>query len=313
MLRLVGYRLGLAVVLLVVVSALTFGLTAIAPGDPVATILGSGATPEAVAAMRISLGLDDPIVVQYWRWLQDAVVGDFGTSMVSGQAVSAAIGDRLPVTLSLVLLATAVSAVAGIALGMISAIRGGVLGRITDVLAIGGYVIPNFWLGLMLVLIFAVQFAWLPATGYVGFAQDPPGWLRSLILPIIAVSLMGVTAIAKQTRDAMRQVMGTEFIMVLRADGFSERRIIFSHALRNAAIPIVTGTGVLFVGMFGGTVLIESVFVLPGIGTLAVSAARSGDITTLQGVAVVFCLVVIVANVIVDLLYGWLNPKVRTQ
>ncbi len=313
MLGIIGYRLGLAVVLLLVVSAVTFGLTAIAPGDPVTTILGSGATPEAVAAMRESLGLNDPIVVQYWRWLQSAVVGDLGESMITGQPVHEAIGDRLPTTLSLVLLATAAAAVVGIGMGMVSAVRGGVLGRITDVLAVAGYVIPNFWLGLMLVLIFAVQLGWLPATGYVDFTQDPLGWLRSLILPVIAVSLMGVTAIAKQTRDAMRQVMGAEFITVLRADGFSERRIMFSHALRNAAIPIVTGTGVLFIGMFGGTVLVESVFVLPGIGTLAVTAARGGDITTLQGVAVVFCIVVIIANVIVDLLYGWLNPKVRAH
>ncbi|WP_403022776.1 ABC transporter permease [Salinibacterium sp. GXW1014] len=313
MLKIIGYRLGLAVVLLFVVSVLTFGLTAIAPGDPVATILGSGATPEAVAAMRASLGLDDPIATQYWRWLQGAIVGDFGESMVTAQPVADAIGDRLPTTLSLVLLATAVAAVAGITLGMTSAIRGGILGRVTDVLAVAGYVIPNFWLGLILVLVFAVQLGVLPATGYVGLTQDPAGWLRSLILPVIAVSLMGVTAIAKQTRDAMRQVMGAEFVTVLRADGFSERRIIFSHALRNAAIPIVTGTGVLFIGMFGATVLVESVFVLPGIGTLAVSAARSGDITTLQGVAVVFCIVVIVANVLVDLIYGWLNPKVRAH
>ncbi|MFJ6651392.1 ABC transporter permease [Microbacterium sp. NPDC091313] len=313
MLKLVGYRLGLAIVLLLVVSALTFGLTAIAPGDPVATILGSGATPETVAAMRASLGLNDPVIVQYWRWLSGAVVGDFGNSMVTGQSVSAAIADRLPTTLSLVLLATVAGAAVGIGLGMVSAIRGGVLGRVTDVLAIGGYVIPNFWLGLILVLVFAVTLGWLPATGYVQLGTDPVGWLRSLILPVIAVSLLGVTAIAKQTRDAMRQVMGAEFITALRADGFSERRIIFSHALRNAAIPIVTGTGVLFIGMFGGTVLVESVFVLPGIGTLAVSSARSGDITMLQGVAVVFCLVVIVANVVVDLLYGWLNPKVRAH
>lgn len=313
MLRIILYRLGLAVVLLLTVTAITFGLTAIAPGDPVATILGTGATPELVAEMRARLGFDDPIVLQYVHWLQGAVVGNFGESMVTSQPVIEAIGDRLPTTLSLVLLATGVAAFVGIALGMISAIRGGPIGRATDVLAVGGFVIPNFWLGLMLVLFFSVQLAWLPATGYVPLTDDPAGWLRSLILPVIAVSLLGVTAIAKQTRDAMRQVMGAEFITVLRADGFSERRIMFSHALRNAAIPIVTGTGVLFIGMFGGTVLVETVFVLPGIGSLAVSAARSGDIILLQGVAVVFCIVVIVANLIVDLIYGWLNPKVRAQ
>ncbi len=313
MIRLVTRRLGMAIVLLFVVSALTFVLTAIAPGDPAATILGNAATPEAIAQLRQSLGLNDPIWVQYMRWLEHAVRGDFGNSMTSSQSVTEAIADRLPTTLSLVLLATAVTVIVGVALGMVSALRGGALGKATDVFAVVGYVIPNFWLGLMLVLLFAVNLPWLPATGYVEFATSPVGWIRSLILPVIAIAVMGITAIAKQTRDAMRQVMGSEFITVLRADGFPEWRIVLRHGLRNAAIPIVTGAGVLFIGMFGGTVLVESVFVLPGIGSLAVTAARSGDLYMLQGVTVVFCLVVIATNVIVDLLYSWLNPKVRAR
>ncbi|WP_106815056.1 ABC transporter permease [Microbacterium timonense] len=313
MIRLITHRLLLAVVLLFVVSAMTFVLTAIAPGDPAATILGTSASPEAVEELRDQLGLNQPIVVQYWTWLQGAVRGDFGNSLVSSQNVTEAVADRLPVTISLVLLATLVTVIVGVALGLISAVRGGAVGKATDVLAVAGYVIPNFWLGLMLVLIFAVNLGWLPATGYVDFSASPIEWLRSLILPVIALAVIGITAIAKQTRDAMRQVMGSEFITVLRADGFPEWRIVLRHGLRNAAIPIVTGAGVLVIGMFGGTVLIESVFVLPGIGSLAVTAARSGDIYVLQGVTVVFCVVVIVTNLIIDLLYGWLNPKVRVR
>ncbi|MFI5954344.1 ABC transporter permease [Cryptosporangium sp. NPDC051539] len=306
-------RLALAVPLLLVVSALTFVLTAVAPGDPAATLLGSSATPESVAALNAKLGLDDPIAVQYWHWLEHAIRGDLGTSAVTSQNVGEAIGARLPTTLSLVLLGTLVAAVVGVCLGMVSALGGRALGRVTDVLAVAGYVIPNFWLGLMLVYLFAVKLGWLPATGYVAFGDSPPDWLRSLVLPVVALAVMGTTAVAKQTRDALREVMGREFITVLRSDGFSERQIVFRHALRNAAIPIVTVTGVLFIGMFGGTVLIESVFVLPGLGGLAVNSAQTGDITMLQGVAVVFCLAVVATNLVVDLAYGWLNPKVRVR
>lgn len=313
MIHLVLRRLALAVPLLLIVSMLTFVLTALAPGDPAATILGSSATPESVAALNAKLGLDQPIAVQYWHWLEHAVRGDLGTSVVTSQSVGQAIGSRLPTTLSLVLLGTLVALVLGVALGMMSALGGRVLSRVMDVLAVAGYVIPNFWLALMMVYLFAVKLDWFPATGYVGLAASPSGWLRSLVLPVIALSVMGTTAVAKQTRDAMREVMAREFITVLRADGFSERHIVFRHALRNAAIPIVTVTGVLFIGMFGGTVLIESVFVLPGLGGLAVSSAQTGDITMLQGVAVVFCLAVVAANLVVDLAYGWLNPKVRVH
>ena len=313
MIRLIVRRLLLAVPLLLIVSTLTFVLTAVAPGDPAATILGSSATPESIAALNAKLGLDDPIVVQYWHWLENAVTGDLGTSVVTSQSVGQAIGTRLPTTLSLVLLGTLVAAVVGIGLGMVSALGGRRLGRVTDILAVVGYVIPNFWLGLMLVYFLSVRLGWFPATGYVGLGDSPGGWLRSLVLPVIALAVMGATAVAKQTRDAMREVMGREFITALRADGFSERQIVFRHGLRNAAIPIVTVTGVLFIGMFGGTVLVESVFVLPGLGGLAVSSAQTGDLTTLQGVAVVFCLAVVVANLAVDLAYGWLNPKVRVQ
>jgi peptide/nickel transport system permease protein len=303
----------LAAPLLLIVSVLTFVLTKIGPGDPAATILGTSATPESIAALNHKLGLDVSLPVQYWNWLRSAVTGDLGTSVVTSQSVGEAIGQRLPATLSLVFLGTLVSAVVGVGLGMVSAVRGGILGRVTDVLSIVGFVIPNFWLGLVLVYLFAVTLGWLPATGYTSFSESTGGWLRSLVLPVVAVSVMGITGIAKMSRDAIREVMSRDFVTALRADGFSETRIIFVHALRNAAIPIVTVTGVLFIGMFGGAVLIESVFVLPGIGGLAVTSARTGDITTLQGVAVVFCLIVIAANLVVDLLYGWLNPKVRVQ
>ncbi|MGC5561986.1 ABC transporter permease [Streptomyces sp. FR-108] len=313
MAHLILRRLLLAIPLLFIVSVLTFVLTNLGPGDPAATILGSSATPQSVAALNHQLGLDRSVPMQYWNWLHAALSGDLGTSVVTSQSVGEAISQRLGATLSLVMLSTLVAVVIGVGLGLVSALRGGILGRITDILSIGGWVIPNFWLGLLLVYFFSVRLGWLPATGYVSPADSPGEWLRAMVLPVLALSVMGITGIAKQTRDALREVLSREFITALRADGFPERQIVLRHGLRNAAIPIVTVTGVLFIGMFGGTVLIESVFVVPGIGGLAVTSAQTGDFMSLQGVAVVFGLVVVGTNLAVDLLYGWFNPKVRVQ
>lgn len=311
MTRLVVRRLALALPLLFAVSVLTFVLTALAPGDPAATILGASATPEKIAELRQQLGLDAPLWTQYWHWLSNAVHGNLGESLITSQSVMSALATRLPVTLSLVICGALLASVLGVALGMFSALRGGFLGRATDVLAMFGFAIPNFWLGLILVDLFAVQHRLLPATGYVSISNSLWGWLRGLILPVITLAAVGITGITKQTRDAIRDVMNQDYIAALRADGVPESRIIFRHALRNAAIPIVTLIGVFFIGMLGGTVLVESVFVMPGLGSLAVSSAQTGDLTMLQGIVVVFCVIVIVANLLVDVIYGLLNPKVR--
>jgi peptide/nickel transport system permease protein len=313
MTRLVVRRLVLAVPLLFAVSVLTFVLTALAPGDPAATILGASASPEKIAELRRQLGLDEPLWTQYWHWLSNAVHGNLGESLITSQSVTSALATRLPVTLSLVTCAALLASVLGVALGMFSALRGGFLGRATDVLAMFGFAIPNFWLGLVLVDLFAVQHRLLPATGYVSISDSLWGWLRGLVLPVITLAVVGITGITKQTRDAIRDVMNQDYIAALRADGVPESSIIFRHALRNAAIPIVTLIGVFFIGMLGGTVLVESVFVMPGLGSLAVSSAQTGDLPMLQGIVVVFCVIVIVANLLVDVIYGLLNPRVRVR
>lgn len=309
--RLILRRLLVAVPLLVVVSVLTFVLTSLAPGNAAETVLGSSATHQQVVELEHKLGLDQPLWLQYWHWLEHALRGDLGDSLVSSQSVASAVLSRLPVTLSLVVAATLVSAVLGVAVGMVSALRGGVIGRAIDSLAMLGYAIPNFWLGLVLVDLLAVKVHLLPATGYTVFSQSASGWVRSLVLPVVTLAVVGLTGIAKQTRDSFREVMSSEFIIALRADGIPERRIVLRHGLRNAAIPIVTLIGILFVSMLGGTVLVESVFVMPGLGGLAVSSAQSGDQTMLQGIVVAFCLLVVAVNLLVDLAYGWLNPQAR--
>ena len=313
MTRLVVRRLALALPLLLAVSALTFVLTALAPGDAAATILGASATPAQIAALRRELGLDDPLWTQYWHWLSSALHGNLGESPITSQSVTSALATRLPVTLSLVVGAVLVASVLGVTLGTFSALRGGILGRAADVLAMLGYAIPNFWLGLVLVDLFAVQHRLLPATGYVSISGSLWGWLRALVLPVVTLAVVGVAGITKATRDAVRDVMNQDFIAALRADGVPESRIIFRHVLRNAAIPIVTLIGVFFIGMLGGTVLVESVFVMPGLGSLAVSSAQTGDLTMLQGIVVVFCVIVIAANLLVDVTYGFLNPKARIR
>lgn len=310
MLRLIGRRVLLGIPLLFIVSALVFVLTAIAPGDPAAVVLGSAATPENIAALKAELGLDQPLYIQYWHWLQGAVTGDLGHSIITSQAVTKAMETRVPVTLSLAIGATLLSALIGVALGTLSAIRGGAVGATTDILAMLGFAVPSFWLGLILVDLVAVQLHLLPATSYVAFNTSPSEWLRHLVLPIFTLAIFGVTGIAKQTRDSMREAMARDFIVAKRADGLPERTIVL-HALRNAAIPIVTMIGVLFIGLLGGTVLVEAVYGMQGLGSLAVSSAQTGDLPMLQGIAVVFAIIVVVVNIVFDVTYGWLNPKAR--
>ena len=182
-----------------------------------------------------------------------------------------------------------------------------------DALSLVGLIFPSFWLALVLISIFAVWLQWLPATGYVMFSEDPAQWFSSLVLPIFSVALYSITSIAKQTRDSMSEVMGRDFIRALRACGISEIKIIWVHGLRNAALPVVTVLGLVMVAAISGTVFVERVFVLPGLGSLAVSAAANKDILLLQGVTLYFSLMTIAINLLVDLSYSWLNPKVRVS
>jgi peptide/nickel transport system permease protein len=311
MLHIVLRRLALAVPLLFLVTALTFLLVALTPGDPAADLLGTLATKAQYAAIDRQMGFDLPVWTQYWHWLDHALRGDLGTSLVSGQPVTAQLDARLPVTVPLVLGATAATALLGVGLGTLSATRGGLAGRCVDTLAMLGFAIPNFWLGLLLVDLFAVRLGWLPATGYVPFGQSPAAWFDSFVLPVATLAVSGVTGIAKQTRDAMRDTLARDFVDAMRADGMPQRRIV-RHALKVAALPVVTMIGTFSIGLLGGAVLIESVFALPGLGGEAAAASAAHDLPMIQGVALYFCLAVIVVNLAVDLLCAWLDPKART-
>ncbi|MEN3284450.1 MAG: peptide/nickel transport system permease protein [Solirubrobacteraceae bacterium] len=311
MLQLVVRRILWSVPLLFGVSALTFVLLALTPGDPTIAILGNEAPPEAYVRLRHELGLDDPIYVQYWHWLTGALHGDLGSSVVSSQPVTDMIQTRLPVTLSLILVAMTLSTALGLGLGVLAATRGGFSARVIDVVSLIGTAIPNYLLALGFVALFAVSWGLLPATGYVPFADSPGQWARSLVLPVLVLAIGGLALLAKQTRDSMFDVLSRDYITTLRAGGVSERSIIYKHALRNAAIPPVTVLGLKFAGMLSGTVIVESVFVLPGLGSMAVQGTLQHDVPVVQGVTLVFTLLVVAGNLLVDVSYGWLNPKAR--
>lgn len=313
MLRLIARRLLVSVALVFVISLATFLLESAAPGDMARTILGDHFSPDAYERLRHQLGLDEPVLTQYWRWLSQALRGNLGTSPVSGLSVTEEIGNRLPVTCSLIFCATAVTVVVGVALGVVSAVRGGRIGRVVDVLSLVGYALPGFWFALTMVTLFAVTIPLLPATGYVPLATSPTGWARSLVLPVLTLALPGIAVFAKHTRDSMLATLAKDFVTTLRANGATETSIVLRHALRNAAIPVVTLTGLTFIGLLSGTVFAESVFAMPGLGGLAVQATTQHDIRMVQGVVIVFTLVVVTVNLLVDLTYGWLNPKVRVS
>jgi peptide/nickel transport system permease protein len=312
-LHLVVRRLLVSIPLVLVVTMLTFVLQSLAPGDAARAILGENYNPEAYAELRRQLRLDEPVLVQYGHWLAGAVHGDLSVSPVSGIEVTAEITRRLPVTLALTVGTVLVAAVVGVGLGVLSAVRGGRLGGAVDVISLIGFALPNFWFALVLVTLFAVTVPLFPATGYVPFTTSPSGWLASLVLPVVTLAVSAVAVLAKQTRDAMLDTLSRGFVHTLRANGASEASVIFRHALRNAAIPVVTVIGLLFVGLVSGSVLVETVFAMPGLGGLAVQASSQRDLPTLQGVALAFTVVVVVVNLLVDLAYGWLDPRARVR
>jgi peptide/nickel transport system permease protein len=232
-------------------------------------------------------------------------------SPISGLDVGSQVVARLGVTLSLIVVTTLVAAVVGIVLGVLGAVRGGVLGKLVDVLSLVGFALPAFWFGLVLVTVFAVSIRLLPATGYTAFASSPSAWLHTIILPVIALAVQPIAVIAKQTRDGMSDTLRKDFVHSLRANGASEFSVLFRHGLRNAAIPVVTVVGLMFVGLLNATVLVETVFAMPGLGGLAVQSSMQHDLPVIQGLAVAFTVIVVLVNLLVDLAYGWLNPKVR--
>ncbi|MXZ95218.1 MAG: ABC transporter permease [Acidimicrobiaceae bacterium] len=311
MLRVTARRLAWSVPLAITATAVSFILVAFLPGDAAVSLVGRNATEEQLKQVREDLGLEQPVWAQYGQWLEGAVRGDLGNSMINRQPVTAQLNGRLAPSMSLIVGATLIATTLGVAIGILGAQRGRI-GRVIDSGSIGGLAVPDFWLGLVLIVLFAVHLGWFPPTGYVRWNEGVGPWMRSVALPIATLSVPATAILARQTREAMSTALSKEYVRTLRAAGIGECSILFRHGLRNAAIPVVTVVGLVFIGSLGGTVAVESVFAIPGLGSTAVHATATRDLPLIQGVVVYFTLIVIVVNLLVDLAYRYLDPRLQS-
>jgi peptide/nickel transport system permease protein len=304
-------RIAIAALMVFVIASLAFALVSLMPNDVTSTILGPDATPQQRAELRTQLGLDQPALVRYADYLAGLVQGDLGQSLVSGRDVLGQVAERLPVTLTLAMGGTILCFLIGVVFGTLAASRGGTLDTVIRSVAGFFLAVPSFWLAILLVLLFAVILRVLPASGWTPFVEDPNDWAIHMILPLAAIAIGSSASLTRQTRVAMLDTLGKNYISTLRATGIPEWRVVWIHALRNALIPVLTVVGLQFVALFGGAVLIEQVFSLPGVGQLALSAVQVGDIPIILGVVVCTSVLILLMNLVIDLLYGVINPKAR--
>lgn len=310
--RILLRRIAASVPVLVLVSIGVFALAEVAPGDIAATIAGPYASPERVEELRAELGLNDPFWVRYGDWAAHAVQGDLGNSLTTGEPVSAMIAERLPVTLSLAGVTVVLTILGGLGIGLLSAVRpAGKLDKSVTAFTVFGLTVPEFWLGLLLVTWLALGQGWFPALGYSELSQGVLPWLHALVLPAAALSLQPAAEVGRQLRSSMIHELDQQYVLSARAKGLTSGKIIGKHALKNASVPVVTVLGFRTAQLLGGVAIIEQIFVLPGLGSLAVTAVQERDILVIQGVVVFTTLLVILVNFVVDLSYTYFNPRVR--
>jgi peptide/nickel transport system permease protein len=307
-------RGGAALIVVFLASVVVFfGLQAL-PGNPALVLAGEDRSPQAVAAITKKFGLDQPLPVQYANWLGHAVQGDFGVSHRTGLSVGATILDRIPVTLELAVLAIIVGLVIGIPAGVIAAVkRGSAADYASGLLALVGLSIPHFWLGLLLILLLAVNLHILPASGFVPFLDDPIENLRRMVMPALVLGT-GVSAIImRQMRSAMLDSLGADYVRTARAKGLSEREVIIAHAMRNSLLTVVTVVGLQLGALISGAVITEQIFVIPGFGRLTIEAVTQRDYALIQGVVLIAAVGYVVVNLLVDVTYSYLNPRIRVS
>lgn len=312
--KLILRRLLLTIPLLFLVSLIVFGLAQLVPGDPAVTIAGENATPERIAEIRELLGTNDPALNQYGRLVKGVVTGDLGKSLYSERTVVDAIRTALPVTLSLAGMALLMVALIGIPFGLFAGTRpGSITDRIITIVAAMGVAAPGYWIGIILIIVFGLNLEWFPTGLYVNFRDNPAEWAYHLFLPALALSLAGIVEVTRQLRSSMKETMLTDYVRTARAKGLPARIVVMKHAFKNAAVPLVTVLGLQVNTLLGGAIALELVFGFSGVGALAVRAVQNRDIPVLQGIVILSVIVVTVSNLLVDLAYGWLNPKVRAQ
>jgi len=313
-LRIVARRLLSAIPLLIALSFFVFVLLDLMEGNAAVAAAGENATPEEIAAAEERLGLDQPLLIRYGIWLLDAVRGDLGDSLLSSQSVTSLIMERVPVTLSLALVTLVIAVLVGVPVGVAAALKPNqLLDRVVTAAASVLMAVPPFVIGLVLVLIFAISASVLPATGYSSLGEDGFGeWLSHLVLPAIALAAISGAELARQTRAAMVDTLGQDFVRTVRAKGLRSPMIVGKHAMKNAGVPIVTILGLQASRVLAGAVTVEFVFALPGFGSLAVTAVNQRDIPVILGVVMVSAVAVLIVNLIVDVSYGYFNPRLRT-
>ena len=305
-------RLAGAFLVLVLVSLMSFALIWLVPGDPAAAFLDASATPEQVAKLRSALGLDLSLPQQMLGWYGRILSGDLGQSILLNRSVTAALIERLPVTLSLAALALAFAVFFGVAAGIVAAVNHN---RWPDqavmTTALLGLSVPDFWLGLVMVLVFAVSLGWLPSGGFTPFLQSPAEWLRGMILPALTLGLVQVGFIARMARASMLDTLSQDYVRTADAKGLAKLHVVLRHALPNAMIPILTVIGIVSGALLGGAVIVEQVFSIPGIGRLIVGAIASRDFPVLQGGLLFLAVVYLAINLVVDIIYAVVDPRVR--
>jgi peptide/nickel transport system permease protein len=305
-------RLSTAAITLAVASLLVFGAMAAIPGDPAQAMLGMSASPETLAALRERLGLDRPLPLRYLDWAAGALRGDLGVSVRYERPVTSLLAASLRVTIPLVAGSGLLALAVAVPLGALAASRRGTALDLPAVaLSQVGLAVPTFWLGLLLILVFGVRLRWLPTTGFVDWSVSATGALRSLVLPTLALAAGQAAILTRLVRASLLEVLGQEFIRTARAKGAPEARVILRHALRTALLAVLTVSGVIFGQLLAGAIIVESVFALPALGRLALTAVEARDLPLVQGIVLAIAALIVLANLAVDLLYGWLDPRVR--
>ncbi len=307
----IAKRVGFGLLTLVIATWVAFMLVHLSGSTPGGVALGQSATPDQVTAYNQAIGWYDPWIVQYADWVWQVLQGNLGTSLIDGRDIAADIGKRLPVTAALAVFGTLLSSIVGIVVGVVSAVRGGVVDRVLTTLTGILLSLPVFWVGILLVYVFAVQLRLLPATGFVPLATNPEAWARSLVLPVLTIAVTSLAGIARQTRASMADALTHEHLRTLRAVGTPTNRIIYVHALRSASLPILASVAVQFIVLFGGSVIIEVLFALPGIGQAMQASVGTADLPFVQALVLVATLVVVVVNLALEFATRALDPKLR--
>lgn len=312
MTRFLFRRIAILIPTLLFVSIIIFGLQQLLPGDPAIAMAGEERDPQAIAEVRAKYNLDKPLPVQYWLWISGVLQGDFGESIRIQQPVAQLLVEKLPVTIQLAVMAMLVALAIGLPMGVISALHNGRWpDYVANVIGLWGLSTPNFWLGIMLILLFSVELGWLPASGYISPREDLWGNLQAMIMPAFVLGNAISAVMMRHTRSAMLQVLSSDYIRTARAKGLFERVVIAKHAFRNAAVPVITLGALEFGQLLSGAVLTEQIFSIPGFGKLIVDAVFNRDYAVVQGVVLCTATAYIVLNLLADIAYFLVNPRLR--